>query len=1271
MKKYLFVLFIVLISSAMLWGQYDGNGTFEKVEDFTGLESGGYYVFYGISGSYNGAMTNTVSTNGRLANTAVTITENNIINPSESIVWRVDGNATDGYTVYNEAIEKYAQINTDSPSGFSLDAISDHIYKVSENGTKGVFFRSNSSAGGSRGISIYENDWRSYLKETAKTLHLYKLSSSVIPTTVATPVFTPGTGTYFEEFDVTIATATDGATIYYTLDGTDPTDASAEYTSAITVSTTTTVKAIAYAAELDPSHVATAVYTFPTIVDVADIASLRTGATDGTIYRLTGEAILTFQQNFRNQKYIQDNTAGILIDDQSNVLTTPYDVGDGITGLVGTLNEYGNMTQLVPFAVGPAASSTGNTIIPEVVTISELTDNFDNYESELVVLENITFPTTGNFTTGEVFQISDGTNNFSFRTTFYDVDYVGGAYPQGLYNITVLPNSRADGDFVTARNLNDIVEVEVASAVPSITNIVQTPDTDITSTTDVVVSADVTASDGRTIEGVELNWGTVSGSLTNNIDMAILTGDTYTATIPAQAHETTVYYEIYAMDNVAEDYTTPEQSYTVQDPTVADPTFTPLAGLYYETQEVTLSCTTEGADIYYSIDYVDPELTDVLLETYTTPFLIDSDCTIEAWAELTGYIDSQTVSATYTFMEATDNLVVNGGFENWNDATTPTGWDTAENVGQETVEVYNGNYSVKQTAGTKNLSQDVSGIVPGQTYTISYWYLDNSPDARTRAWSYWLVGASTITENVKELRPNIYSTDNPEWQQFSHTLVAPPTANGFRFEVRTYNENSGSGVIYYDDFTIVEVTGGEPVPLVADFSANLTTAYVGQEITFTNLTVGGVPEYLYEWNFGDSNTSSEANPIHTYDTPGSYTVELYVTDGTDESTEIKENYITVLETLVDPAVGTLYISKVSDAPNFNSSYIEFYNNSSDILSLDNVKLKMIRAIGTTEATFALNNSSYIGDTFILPYSYIIITRGGTKAAFETDFSPLPDGVTFLQGSGNMFFATGTMRRWQVVLDTGAKAEIIIDDTLVPVGGSGNASYPPTPGADWITVPYANLTPGVAPEDQTLPVTLSSFMAVQTSENFAQITWTTESETGLLGYNVFRNELREEDTAYRVNANLIEAENNSVGSSYSYLDEEVEPNTTYYYWLQINEFDGSVSFAGPYQIRIEPDNNSSDVVTPGSTTLNGIYPNPFNPTAAVSFYMGQEDNITLNVYNMKGQLITNLATEKFAEGFHNVVWNGKDANGRDCASGIYFFRMETKSDVQTIKGILMK
>lgn len=77
---------------------------------------------------------------------------------------------------------------------------------------------------------------------------------------VETPTFDPVGGTYTEDMNVSISCATDGATIYYTIDGTDPTSESNEYSGPVAITETTTLKAIAYVGT-DHSEIATATYT--------------------------------------------------------------------------------------------------------------------------------------------------------------------------------------------------------------------------------------------------------------------------------------------------------------------------------------------------------------------------------------------------------------------------------------------------------------------------------------------------------------------------------------------------------------------------------------------------------------------------------------------------------------------------------------------------------------------------------------------------------------------------------------------------------------------------------------------------------------------------------------------------------------------------------------------------------------------------------------------------------------------------------------------------
>jgi hypothetical protein len=172
------------------------------------------------------------------------------------------------------------------------------------------------------------------------------------------------------------------------------------------------------------------------------------------------------------------------------------------------------------------------------------------------------------------------------------------------------------------------------------------------------------------------------------------------------------------------------------------------------------------------------------------------------------------VVLTAVTANAQTNIVENGDFEAWDSATFPTGFSPdpyTAGVSQETTTVYAGTYSAKHqtpATGSVKIQNEVDGIVPGHSYTISYWFKDNDTNARSRIWSYWLTAEyTTITEsndNDGLLRTSTYSEDNSEWVQYSITVTAPATAAQLRFEVRSYSTADGSGVIYYDNMSVID-----------------------------------------------------------------------------------------------------------------------------------------------------------------------------------------------------------------------------------------------------------------------------------------------------------------------------------------------------------------------------------------------------------------------------------------------------------------------------------
>lgn len=123
---------------------------------------------------------------------------------------------------------------------------------------------------------------------------------------VEKPTISPeATGTFFDAQNVTISTGTDGATIYYTTDGTTPTTSSSVYSAAIPVSSTTTIKAFAVKNGMTDSDVATATYTFGTVYSsLAELVAAGTPTSTGETVRvtLTNEVILGFYTDKSSKK---------------------------------------------------------------------------------------------------------------------------------------------------------------------------------------------------------------------------------------------------------------------------------------------------------------------------------------------------------------------------------------------------------------------------------------------------------------------------------------------------------------------------------------------------------------------------------------------------------------------------------------------------------------------------------------------------------------------------------------------------------------------------------------------------------------------------------------------------------------------------------------------------------------------------------------------------------------------------------------------------------
>lgn len=244
------------------------------------------------------------------------------------------------------------------------------------------------------------------------------------------------------------------------------------------------------------------------------------------------------------------------------------------------------------------------------------------------------------------------------------------------------------------------------------------------------------------------------------------------------------------------------------------------------------------------------------------------------------------LSLLITSVSFGQELMVNGTFESWDNATTPTSYDKAESTEQESTEVHSGTYSAKHTGGTTDIAQTISGIVPGTSYTVSLWYKVDSgfgDGTDARIWSYWRTGTSTLPDNANELRGpnNLYLDNNGNvWTEYSVTVTAPAAADNFYFEVRTY----GSAVVYWDDFSFFQEATASPTLGIDSPTANAYVTGPDVDIAFTvqnfNVANGSGDGYIkYSVDGGGAVDKFDTSTISlTGLSNGAHTVDMELVD---------------------------------------------------------------------------------------------------------------------------------------------------------------------------------------------------------------------------------------------------------------------------------------------------------------------------------------------------------------------------------------------------------
>ncbi|MFA7057341.1 MAG: FlgD immunoglobulin-like domain containing protein, partial [Candidatus Cloacimonadales bacterium] len=194
------------------------------------------------------------------------------------------------------------------------------------------------------------------------------------------------------------------------------------------------------------------------------------------------------------------------------------------------------------------------------------------------------------------------------------------------------------------------------------------------------------------------------------------------------------------------------------------------------------------------------------------------------------------------------------------------------------------------------------------------------------------------------------------------------------------------------------------------------------------------------------------------------------------------------------------------------------------------------------------------------------------------------------------------------------------------------------------------------------------VTVAVSSGIPQISWIAPTDLfSLVGYNVYSmtSDVVEQPELWTTIDTLI--------TDSSIVDDVTELITGNYQWAVVTVYRDNLNDINIYSEAkfsdVLTDNNNQDVVA--ITSITGNYPNPFNPETQISFQIAKDSHVSMNVYNIKGQLVKSLVNENMKSGSHTITWHGKDNSGRTASSGVYFFRLSNNGVSKAHKCTLMK
>lgn len=190
----------------------------------------------------------------------------------------------------------------------------------------------------------------------------------------------------------------------------------------------------------------------------------------------------------------------------------------------------------------------------------------------------------------------------------------------------------------------------------------------------------------------------------------------------------------------------------------------------------------------------------------------------------------------------------------------------------------------------------------------------------------------------------------------------------------------------------------------------------------------------------------------------------------------------------------------------------------------------------------------------------------------------------------------------------------------------------------------------------LTVQLASFTGSADGRRI-HLEWALASETGTTGFQVYRSQTSTGTDREQITTQLITGVDRL-----SFVDSPPQPGT-YYYWIADFDAYGRSTLHGPIAVSL--------LAVPDTYRLSQSRPNPFNPTTTIEYDIPHTEQVTLRIYDTLGREVRTLVNARQPAGFHQVVWDGRNQQGRMVGSGVYLYTLTAGAFNQSKRMTLLK